>query len=534
MKDKLLKRKHKKRILFLLLALVCAAAAGICALRFYGASEQETDTYTAETVQRGDLVSGITESGTVALAESEILYDLEAASDEEEDDDDDEDDEESSYLKIEAVYVAQGQRIQEGDALFLLTEASVRSVRRILESNEAEAAVTLAQAQSSYTLETQEAANTRDGSKVEASVAGDVYNATIETLQNTLSSYAAANEQLAAEIEECQEKIWDEDMREALSDARNEMNSALSVLEETDVENVVAYTANQGAYEMAKSAVDSYEDQIDAWNETIMNDMEKVNKNNEAIEEVTKALEYRYQLAESEKSLSELNGSLADEVYAETVSSLSETVTEAQNAYDEAAQALEEFNAFVGDDGVVYADGSGLVTAVNYDEGDQLTSAGAMITYVETDGYTISVDVSEEDIPDVSVGDSVSIVFSAYPDETYEGTVATISTSRSDTYSSTVSYPVEITIEGDTSKLYGGMTADVTFATDSVQDVLYVSSRAIVEEDGVSYVYVKKEGAQEEEEYELQEVETGFTDGSSVAITAGLSEGDTVYVRSSR
>lgn len=415
--------------------------------------------------------NAIMESGTVSMETSEVRYDLTITTD---DDDDstsssssssssDSDDDTDKTLKIETVYVAQGQRIQEGDKLFKLTDASVRSVRRILESNEASAAATLAEAQSEETLKVQTAANTRSASETEAAVADDVYTASVEELQNRLSSYAAANEQLAAEIESCQNKIWDSDFREKMSAAKTKMESAKIKLSETDVTNVVAYAANESAYETAKSAYESYTDQIDNWNEIIEKDTQKTAQNAQSIDRVTKALEYKLQEAENTRQSAKLSGQLAQETYDETVTSLQETVTEAQNAYEEAAQELADFNAFVGDDGIVYADGSGLVTAVNYEAGDRLKTKGAMVTYVKSNGYRISVDVSEEDIPQISVGDTVSIVMTAYPEETYTGTVKTISTSRSGSYSATVSYPVEIEIQGDTSKLYGGMTAEVTF-----------------------------------------------------------------------
>ncbi len=488
--------KTKKITLLTVIAMVCVIAAGVFLFQKYntensqgqtqqapeqtgentadagdGNSQEESRQTTAKKETAGD-ENAIMESGTVSMETSEVRYDLTITTD---DDDDtsssssssssssDSDDDTDKTLKIETVYVAQGQRIQEGDKLFKLTDSSVRSVRRILEANEASAATTLAEAKSAETLKVQAAANTKSGSETEAAVADDVYTASVEELQNRLNSYAAANEQLAAEIESCQNKIWDADFREKLSAAKTKMESAQKTLAATDVTNVVAYAANESAYETAKSAYESYTDQIDNWNEIIEKDTQKTAQNEQSIERVTKALQYKLQEAENTRQSAKLSGQLAQETYDETVTSLQETVTEAQNAYEEAAQELADFNAFVGEDGIVYADGSGLVTAINYEAGDRLKTKGAMVTYVKSDGYRISVDVSEEDIPEISVGDTVSIVMTAYPDETYTGTVKTISTSRSGSYSATVSYPVEIEIQGDTSKLYGGMTAEVTF-----------------------------------------------------------------------
>ena len=84
-----------------------------------------------------------------------------------------------------------------------------------------------------------------------------------------------------------------------------------------------------------------------------------------------------------------------------------------------------------------------------------------------------------------------------------------------------------IEIDGDTDKLYGGMTADVTFVTDSIEDALYVSTKAIVEDGDSKFVYTKSG-----DNYELTPVTTGFEDNSNTQITDGLDEGDTVYIRS--
>lgn len=139
----------------------------------------------------------------------------------------------------------------------------------------------------------------------------------------------------------------------------------------------------------------------------------------------------------------------------------------------------------------------------------------------------VSVDVSEEDIAGVSIGDAVKVEFDAYPDESYQGTVKAVTTTNTSTYAKTVSYPVFVQIDGDTQKLYGGMTAQITFVSEEKDDTLYVSKKAIVKQDGKTYVYVG-----DSEEKELKEVQTGFENSTQIEITDGVSEGDVIYIRS--
>ena len=149
-----------------------------------------------------------------------------------------------------------------------------------------------------------------------------------------------------------------------------------------------------------------------------------------------------------------------------------------------------------------------------------------MVAFASPDEMTISVDVSQEDIVSLSLGDSVDIAFSAYPDETWAGTITSITTTATSQYATTISYPVTVLVKGDTTKLYGGMTADITFVTDTRNDALYVSRKAIVKENDRTYVYV--DGADGEKE--LTEVTTGLSNGAYVEILSGLSEGDTIYI----
>jgi hypothetical protein len=69
------------------------------------------------------------------------------------------------------------------------------------------------------------------------------------------------------------------------------------------------------------------------------------------------------------------------------------------------------------------------------------------------------------------------------------------------------------------------MTADVTFVTDESKECVYVSRKAIVEEDGKTYIYKKSGG-----NYTLSPVETGFTNGAYTEIVSGLDEGENYYI----
>ena len=72
------------------------------------------------------------------------------------------------------------------------------------------------------------------------------------------------------------------------------------------------------------------------------------------------------------------------------------------------------------------------------------------------------------------------------------------------------------------------MTGEVTFVTKEVDDVLYISNKAVILDGTTSYVDVKNEDGT----IERKKVTTGFSNGVNVEVTDGLSAGETVLIES--
>ena len=528
-----MKQKHtsKKFVVRLLLAILAfLMLTGVCVYTVFIRPNLHGDTviYKESQVQKGNLVQGIMESGSIALQESHINYELEINYSEE-DDDDGEDEEASRYLQIEEVYAVQGQRMKEGDPLFKISRDSIDAVRRKLQKAKSEAQLELADARSDYNTQARSAKSTYSASKAEADTASRSLAATTNRLQQEIELLYGDIQVLEAEINDYNEKLTDEDTLEDYSDLKYAFEKAQEKLEETDASSVAAYTANYSSFQNAKTAFEELDNRLQGYRDGIEENQEQILEKLEQINQSQADLSREQLSAQQSYDSAVLNGSLAGDIYGYTVDDLAGTVEEAQAAVEEAQALLDDVEAFGGTDGIVYADGSGLITEVAYEAGDRLMNTGAMLSYVKEEDYTITIDVSEEDISYINVGDTVDIEFNAYPDELCSGIVSAVTTTADSSYSSTVNYPVTIRIEGDTGKLYGGMTADITFVTDRAEDVLYVSAKAIVtKEDGSTCVYIKNA----EGEMELKTVTTEFSNGSETEITDWLSEGDTVYIAS--
>lgn len=525
-KLKSLTKKQKKLILagIALLLLILAACYTVFIAPLL---QKEQWIYKEETVERGTLKVGVTESGSLEYNTKSIDYDLNLdVSDDDEDDSDDDDDTVQKYLKIEEIYAASGQRVTEGEELLKFTEDSVEAVRALLQNAVVEAQADYAEAESTYELSLLEAQTDYDTQKISASYAASIRNTSGTSVTNKVASLQVQLEQKQANAASLQEKLTE--AQEDYQDALETYEAAKEGYEGAGTDNTVnfmtiqnGYLSARSKYQQAKSALTQAEDALSE-NESAITDLQNQLAAAQAKQKIDKLdTEETYQEAV-------ITGQNAQTTYNAAVEDLKETLQEAEETKEKREEQLQAFEDFVGSDGILYATEDGVITEVSYEAGDRLTTTGALFSYATSDDMRISVDVTQEDIVDLQVGDAVDITFTAYPEDSYTGSILSINTTATSDYSNTVSYTVEISVEGALEKLYGGMTADVIFVTEEKEDILYVSRKAIVEENGKTYVYRKTAlGGRE-----LAEVETGITNGVDIEILSGLEEGDTIYLAS--
>ncbi|MDR2043833.1 MAG: HlyD family efflux transporter periplasmic adaptor subunit [Clostridium sp.] len=518
--------KKKKRILgasavFLLLVLAACYTVWIAPLL-----EKEQWIYKEAVVEKGRFVVGVSESGSLEYGITSVLYDLDLDVSDEEDEEDDEEEVVQKYLKVEEVYVVPGQRIAQGEALLKMTDTSVSSVRRLLQNALLEAQVAYNEAQAEYELSALEAKNNYEARKIARDYASVLYQTGKTSVDHEIGILDVERNQRTANRASLEEKVTEarEAYEECLSDyeaAKKDMEAAKegSVAVFMDLQSKYLNTGNQyqnakAALEQATQALLENEQQIET-----LNDQIQTAQTRKSLDLLTQELEYQESV---------LNGKNAQITYEAELESLKAELQEVEDEKTQLEEKLEAFEAFVGETGILYASGSGIVTEVNCKAGDTATSAGVILAYAEPENMTISVNVTQEDVVALSVGDKVEIVFYAYEDVAHEGTIRSIDTTATSEGSVTVSYTVVIQVEGDTGELYGGMTADITFVTQEKEDVVYISRKAILEENDRTYVYVKAASGNRER----REVETGISNGVYVEILSGLNEGDTIYIAS--
>lgn len=516
--------KKKRRLIVIITAATLLVLAAGYTVFIAPLLEKEQWVYKETVVERGTLKVGVTESGSLEYGINSILYDLDLEIEQEEEEEDNDEEIIQKYLKIEEVYVAVGQRIAEGDILFKFTEDSVSDVKKLLQNALVDAKSEHAQAQADYNLALLEAKNDYQSQLLNKKYASAIYDKSEEDLNNEIP---------ALQIEILLKKNNTASLQSQVEAATKEYNAALETYQSAQKPQVSDYDSEgflaaqqeylnvQTKYQNAKSNLESAQQSLSEHTNKIEELENKLAMAQSKLDISSLELEQQYQ-----ESLIAGDNALIN--YNAQVEELETDLEETENRKKKIEEQMEAFENFVGEDGCLYADGSGIVTEVNYEVGQRLESTGVMVAYAPPDDMTISVDVTQEDIVDLKVGDKVDITFMAYEDSTYEGSIRSIKTTATSENSNTVSYTVVIAVEGDTNGLYGGMTADVIFVTQQKENVLYVSKKAIVEENGNTYVYIKNSLG----DMELTKVAVGLSNGVDVEILSGLNEGDKIYLAS--
>lgn len=172
------------------------------------------------------------------------------------------------------------------------------------------------------------------------------------------------------------------------------------------------------------------------------------------------------------------------------------------------------------DKAIMKAPIDGVVTKVNKQKGELVTSADAAIEILSPH-FEIKVDVPETDVAKLMVGNTTTITLDAFGDDTkFYGQVINIEPASTE-IQDVVYYKITVRL-GETDKpIKSGMTANVTVDTAARANVLYLPLRA-VRTDGGKYVKILRNG-QIKDVY----VKLGMrADDGKVEILEGLSEGD--------
>ena len=501
------------------LALAAALVAGAACLRpIWAAGQDGGNAQTAasreETVKRGDLTVGVTESGSATLESKFVSYPVQ--------------------VEVEEVYVKAGQRVNAGDPLLKVDLSTLQDEYSTLEAAYDSALLRLEEAKQNQTTGAITAKYDYDSTVLEGQTAESQYDYTVSEIAFNLNDQEDKVDELADKLSDLH------DERSDLRSARSEASAALSAARSAYTEAQEAYAAdpteeNQAAMDSAKAAAeiaaDNYE-RIDEQYDKVCDDYTSTSSSLSTARLKLEQLESQQELnllgAEADKEKSVAQSGNADTVYNAIVSQLASAVSSARAEVNTAKKELDKVGEYI-TDGIITAPVEGLVMSVNCAEGDSV-NANSSLVVLATDTTYVMLSVSQDDIADLSLGMEVQLSFDAYDDQSFSGVIDSISYSAARMGSTSVSYAVTILMDGHPESIYEGMTCDATFITRQEKDCLYLAYRAVTTAaDGTETV---KRLDPATGEAQVVPVTTGFSDGRSVQILSGLEEGDVVLIES--
>ena len=163
---------------------------------------------------------------------------------------------------------------------------------------------------------------------------------------------------------------------------------------------------------------------------------------------------------------------------------------------------------------------SGVVSERTANLGEYVSPQQKVATVVNTNPVRVRIDIPEQAIPRVRVGESVSIRVSAYPDRNFAGRIARVSPNVSAT-SRTLT--VEAEVQNPSGELKPGQFATVRILLPQSEPAVLVPQRAVRQVSGATYVFVIKNGRAEQ-----RLVQTGQIEGDLVEINSGVAADEIV------
>jgi len=434
----------------------------------------------------------------------------------------------SQSLEVAEVAIAVGQEIKEGDLLYTLTAESVEEIRGTLSED-----INDTKADYEALRVEQEASRTQAQQGYDTYVTNGKYAQLI--YENELKTYLDAVEDSVKDVDEKQNTYNEKLLK--LAEVQEEYQEALAFLHEAQGavsenyegrhENAYYYTVYLNTRDTAQKLADQFEEEIDSINE----ELEQLSLDIQTAVRTMNQCQIDYEKAKLDlgqtQAIDSYYADKASEWYRIQTASLDNELSSAEKRYDTAVEKLEEFDRFVQNNSIL-SEYSGVVTEVLLSKGDTLSGGSSLVVLNNQETVTMAVSLGEDDYSAIDKEGTVNIVFTAYPNEIFSGRITEVSDAEYDSSSGSVYYTVTVTIQGEVSGLYEGMTGDVTFVTKEIKQVCYVSNRAVFREGTKSYVKVRDNN----ENIVKREITTGFSDGIYVEIISGLSEGDIVLIES--
>lgn len=366
----------------------------------------------------------------------------------------------------------------------------------------------------------QDALNTLDDAYLK------IYNAynTADTIQRT---YFNGNDQESIRVKESKEKIGT-----AVTQAKSSLDAAKADSEDKDIDAAIPVIKTQlqnvaDALKIIRETceTENYRNTVSSTNKTSL-DTQRTNINTA----LTSVTDDQQAIASAKLSVESYEGDLqvAKDSLALLIAPARKEDVDLYQAQVKQAQAEVDLLGSQLADTRLRSPIEGQITEINKRAGETSQPAldTAVIALLPSTPFEIEVDIYEEDVVKMSIGNPVDISLVAFPDKVFTGKVRTIDPAQK-LISEVVYYEATIDFEKMPESLRPGMTADLVIKTASKENILFVPTDAIEKKNGKITVEVFQDGGTEE-----REIEIGLQGSQGTTeIISGLQEGEKVILK---
>lgn len=169
--------------------------------------------------------------------------------------------------------------------------------------------------------------------------------------------------------------------------------------------------------------------------------------------------------------------------------------------------------------------GGGSASAGAPGPGTAVSPASAPFAIVSFDELAFTALVDETDVVRVKPGMSGVISLDALPDSEFEAELSSVGLEAVTTPTGGTAFPVKLVFSSAGETVLLGMNGSVEIATETIGDVITMPIEALLEEEGVNYVFAVRSGRARR-----VEIQIGRLTDTRVEIRSGLDEGDEVIV----
>lgn len=195
-----------------------------------------------------------------------------------------------------------------------------------------------------------------------------------------------------------------------------------------------------------------------------------------------------------------------------------------QAQINQAEASLEKIQA-QREDFMIFAPSSGIVTEVNGEVGEIIGPDKTVISFGTGGALQIKLNIVEDNIVGVRVGQEARITFDAMEDQEFHGKVVAIDPAET-IVGGAVYYQTTILFDKDDERVMSGMTANVWIKIAVSENTLFIPESAIRYKDGIKIVQVL-----ESNNVLDREIVTGIKNNlGMIEVTSGLLEGEQILL----